>query len=364
MDPWKKLTYSAARRSRAELETVLGAFVRFCRDRRPELVHDLERLVRREDAELSAAMLQGTLPEGVPEALREAFREFLAETRSNRPSGEAESGCKHPPLRDGEWVIFLDSRGRTYLQKIDAGKNFTFHHGAVAFDDLIGRKEGCAVRSTQGARLLVFRPTLKDYLLHMPRHAQVVYPKDSAIMVLWGDLYPGARVLESGLGSGALAMVILRAIGPTGRLVSYEVRKSFIAKARRNIERFLGGPPPNHEIRPEDVARARLEPESFDRVFLDLPSPLDGLPTAAAALRPGGILVTLNPTVLQIQQTVEWLRASDLFGAIEVLENLQRPWHIRGHSVRPAHRMVAHTAFLVVARKILPGQRFIDDHYF
>lgn len=357
-DAWKQLKYKAERRSMVELESILKGFVHFCEINYPQLHEDLKILVECQDPILIQTLSKGTLPSSTSVLLAEAFAEFLERQGiSNTPRSTK-------PLQEGEWVLFLDTRGRTYLQRLASGKNFTFHHGSVSFDDIIGREEGHSIRSTMGAQLLVFRPTLKDYLLKMPRHAQVVYPKDSAMLVLWADLYPGARVLESGLGSGALAMVILRYIGAEGCLLSYEVRKSFIDKARRNIERFFGYSPKNHIIYPEDITRARIEPGYFDRVFLDLPTPQDGLPVASAALRPGGILVSLSPTVPQIQQTVDWLRASDLFAHIEVLENLQRPWHVRGSSVRPAHNMVAHTAFLVIARRIQAGQQYTDEHCF
>lgn len=370
---WERIRYRASRRSSAEIEAFLTILVHEAQ----KMGYDpawLETILELEDADWQAFISGGEMPPGIPES----FQSFLLKFREDWPERQKAMIMEHsslekytppqPPREDrfkaGDWVLFLDSKGRTYLQQLRPGQNFTYHHGSIPFDEVIGKREGSAVRSTKGARLVVFRPTLKDYLLKMPRHAQVVYPKDSAVMAMWGDLFPGARVLESGLGSGALAMVILRAIGPEGKLVSYELRKSFIEKAKRNIRRFLGYEPENHEIYPEDIARARLEPESFDRVFLDLPTPTEGLPVATAALRPGGILVSLSPTMPQIQETVEWLRSSDLYASIEVLELLLRPWHVRGYSVRPAHRMVAHTAFIVVARKMLPGQQFIDDHYF
>ncbi len=360
---WKALEYAAGRRSSAELETYLRAFIAFCRTQGWHDLAALHHLLMADDDVLRGAMRTGQLPPGFAPEIATLWTTFHRLWPAQVDLTEREPSGRRRPFQDGEWVVLVDRKGRSYLTRLEPGKNFTFHLGAVAMDAIIGQREGVAVRTTRGESLLVFRPTLRDYLLHMPRHAQVVYPKDSAIMAMWGDLFPGARVLESGLGSGALAMVILRMIGPDGVLVSYEIRKDFIRRAQRNITRWLGTLPDNHKIHNEDIQQARVEPESFDRVFLDLPTPTVGLAPATAALRPGGILVSLSPTVPQVQQTVEWLRASHLYACIEVIEVLLRPWNIRGHSVRPAHRMVAHTAFIVVARRILPGQQFVDDTY-
>ncbi len=364
---WKELLYEAGRRSRAEVEVFLTAFLGACQAQGWSDLATLRRLVALEDPDLYRAILTGDLPESFPEALRVAWSAFVGGWSGRRddptPAADLATLRRTGALQAGEWVLLVDAKGRHYLTRLEPGQNFTFHLGSVPMDALIGQTEGTAVRSSKGHPLLVFRPTLRDYLLQMPRHAQVVYPKDSAVMAMWGDLYPGARVLESGLGSGALAMVILRAIGPTGRLVSYEIRADFIRRAVRNIERWLGHVPENHEIHNEDIARAQVEPGSFDRAFLDLPTPTEGLPVATGALRPGGILVSISPTVPQVQETVEWLRASNLYGCIEVLEVLLRPWNVKGHSVRPAHFMVAHTAFIVVARRLRPGQTFVDDVY-
>jgi len=360
---WKELMYEAGRRSRAEVELFLTTFLGACQAQGWSDLEALRRLVALEDPDLYRAIVTGRLPESFPEALQVLWSDFVCRWPARRAVSDVAAASRTGPLRAGEWVLLMDAKGRRYLTRLEPGQNFTFHLGSVPMDTLIGQTEGTAVRSSKGHTLLVFRPTLRDYLLQMPRHAQVVYPKDSAVMAMWGDLYPGARVLEAGLGSGALAMVILRAIGPTGRLVSYEIRADFIRRAVRNIERWLGYVPENHEIHHEDIARAQVEPGSFDRVFLDLPTPTDGLAVATGALRPGGILVSISPTVPQVQETVEWLRASNLYGSIEVLEVLVRPWNVRGPSVRPAHFMVAHTAFIVVARRLRPGQTFVDDVY-
>ncbi len=376
----KKLEFLASRRSSAEIEELLKGFLKFIQRKNlltPEIFDDVDSLLQQEDENIRNIFLGGEV-ENVPDVLRYVIQAFLMywknhvrqtiqeqpDTTKPRHVPSVHSARHEHPFVEGEWVVFYDAKGRTYLCQLRSGTQFTFHHGALPLDDVIGKSEGTVFKTNKGAHLVAFRPTLKEYLLKMPRHAQVVYPKDSGVIVLWADLRPGLRVLESGLGSGALALVILKEIGPTGQLVSYEIRHSFIQKAKRNIERYFGYEPENHIIHCEDITRARIESESFDRVFLDLPTPTEGLASASAGLKPGGLLVSISPTIPQIQETVEWLRASHMFVNIEVLENLLRPWHIRGHSVRPAHRMVAHTTFIVVARKILPGQSFRDDSYF
>jgi len=187
----------------------------------------------------------------------------------------------------------------------------------------------------------------------MPRGAQVIYPKDLAVLVLWGDVYPGATVLEAGTGSGALTMTLLRAVGPAGRVISYEIREDFARQAMRNLERFFGGAD-TLTLRAQDIYDG-IPDSPVDRLFLDLPEPWRVAPHAAAALRPGGVWVSYVPTVPQAQQTVETLRAHGGFANLETIEALIRPWNIEGQSVRPAHRMVAHTGFITTARRVQGG---------
>jgi tRNA (adenine57-N1/adenine58-N1)-methyltransferase catalytic subunit len=227
--------------------------------------------------------------------------------------------------------------------------------GRIAHDELLGRAEGGTVRSTRGERFLVLRPTLGEFVLEMPRGAQVVYPKDLGAILIAADLFPGARVLEAGTGSGALTMALVRAVGPEGRVVSYEMREDFARVAERNITRYLGETR-SLVLRRRNLADGILPDDTpADRMVLDLPEPWRMVPEAERALVPGGIFLAYLPTVPQIVQTAETLQAAGTFALIETVEILLRPWNVEGRSVRPAHRMVAHTGFLVTARRVEPG---------
>lgn len=254
------------------------------------------------------------------------------------------------PLAVGEPVLFLDRRGRRYLTTLEPGRVHDLRGGKIPHDSLLGREEGEAVETSRGERVLVLRPTLAEFVLEMPRGAQVIYPKDLAVLLLWGDVYPGATVVEAGTGSGALTMTLLRAVGPAGRVFSYELREEFARQAQRNIARFLGEAG-NLTLRAHDIY-VGIPDGPVDRLFLDLPEPWQVVDHAAAALRPGGVWVSYVPTVPQAQQTVETLQRNGRFALIETIEALIRPWNIDGRSVRPAHRMVAHTGFITAARRI------------
>ncbi|HYM71026.1 MAG TPA: tRNA (adenine-N1)-methyltransferase [bacterium] len=255
-------------------------------------------------------------------------------------------------LRDGEPVVLIDRRGRRYMITLKAGGASDMRGGKIAHDELLGGDEGGTVKSTRGERFLVIRPTLSEFVLEMPRGAQVIYPKDLGAILMLADVFPGARVLEAGTGSGALTMALLRAVGPAGRVVSYEIRDDFARTADRNIHRYLGAAD-TLVTRHQDVYEAILtEDRPLDRIVLDVPEPWRVVPQAAEALVPGGILLAYVPTILQGARAVEVLRASGAFALVEVVEVLLRPWNIDGRSVRPAHRMVAHTAFLIVARRV------------
>ncbi len=261
----------------------------------------------------------------------------------------------HRPFRPGERVLLVDSKARRYLITLVEGGSFSTHAGTVPHADLIGRDEGILVRTSHGARLRAVRPTLRDYILKMPRGAQVVYPKDIGPILILADIFPGARLLEAGVGSGALSMALLRAVGPEGSVVGYEIREDFAARAIKNVDSFLGpGQPYRVEIR--DIYEG-IEESDLDRIVLDLPEPWRVVKHATQALRPGGILVSYVPTIGQVARLREELDGSP-FGLAETLEVLQRTWHVEGQSVRPDHRMVAHTGFLTAARLLdpdLPG---------
>lgn len=250
------------------------------------------------------------------------------------------------PLAAGERVLLLDHKGRRYLVTLVEGGEFHAHTGYVPHDEIIGGEEGTTVRSTRGAAYQVLRPTLADFVLKMPRGAQVIYPKDLGPLLVLADVFPGARVLESGLGSGALSTTLLRA---GAEVFGYELRPDFAARARANVLGFLG-----EEVEDRFHVEVRdcyegIDVGELDRVVLDLPEPWQVVKHAAQALRPGGILVAYTPSILQATQLREAL-AGGAFAMAETLEVLNRTWHIQGQSVRPDHRMVAHTGFLTHAR--------------
>jgi tRNA (adenine57-N1/adenine58-N1)-methyltransferase len=259
------------------------------------------------------------------------------------------------PFRPGERVLLIDSKARRYLIILVEGGSFSTHAGTLPHADLIGQDEGILVRTSHGARLRAVRPTLSDYILKMPRGAQVIYPKDIGPILMLADVFPGARLLEAGVGSGALSMALLRAVGSEGSVLGYEIREDFAARAVKNVESFLGPDQP-YRVEIRDAYEGIGESE-LDRIVLDLPEPWRVVKHATVALRPGGILVSYLPTIGQVARLREELDGSP-FGLAETLEVLQRTWHVEGQSVRPDHRMVAHTGFLTAARLLdsdLPG---------
>ena len=254
----------------------------------------------------------------------------------------------------GDRVQLTDPKGRLHTVVLEPGKQFHTHRGAIAHDDLIGAPEGSVVHSTANTGYLAFRPLLADFVLSMPRGAQVIYPKDAAQIVGFGDVGPGMRVLEAGAGSGALTCSLLRAVGAEGSVTSYERREDFADVARGNVGAFFGEVPANWSLRLGDLAEHPAD-EVVDRVVLDMLEPWAVLPTVAAALRPGGVLVGYVATVTQLSTYVEALRAQGVWTEPHAWESLHRPWHAVGLAVRPEHRMVAHTAFLVTARRLAEG---------
>jgi tRNA (adenine57-N1/adenine58-N1)-methyltransferase len=254
-------------------------------------------------------------------------------------------------LRAAERIVLVDSRGRQYLVDLVEGGSFHSHTGVVAHGDLIGRPEGTTVRSTTGARYTAMRPTLAEYVLRMPRGAQVVYPKDLGPIVMYADVYPGASVIEAGTGSGALTIALCRAVGSQGRVVSFEARDEHHVRARDNIEAFFGKVPDQLVLRSGDVAEVGIEDGRFDRCVLDVPEPWVPLPALRAVLEPGAVLCTYLPTTIQLQQLVVAL-PDEGFLHIESFETLRRTWHVGDRSVRPDHRMVGHTGFVSIARRL------------
>jgi tRNA (adenine57-N1/adenine58-N1)-methyltransferase len=254
----------------------------------------------------------------------------------------------------GDRVQLTDPKGRLHTVTLEPGKQFHTHRGAIAHDDLIGAVEGSVVFATSGTGYLALRPLLTDYVLSMPRGAAVIYPKDSAQIIAQGDIHPGAAVLEAGAGSGALTCSLLRAVGPTGRVISYERRQDHLEHALRNVETFFGKSPDNWDLRHGDLADHPAV-EVVDRVILDMLAPWDVLESVGAALRPGGVLVGYVATTTQLSRLVEALRADSGYTEPHAWECLLRSWHVLGLAVRPDHKMQGHTAFLVTARRLAPG---------
>lgn len=260
-------------------------------------------------------------------------------------------------LKPGDRVVLHDSSGRRYRALLAPGQTLSLHSGAVKHDDLIGLPEGSVVTTHQGARLLVLRPTFAESVVDRRRTAQPIYPKDLGLVLVRADIHPGARVLEAGAGTGALTAALARAAGPEGLVVAYEIRADFLEAARAAVAEHLGSSPAQVELRLGDVYEDAV-PGEFDRVCLDLPEPWRALPQVAPALRPGGVLFSLSPNVSQVDRLATALRALGGFGLIETFELLERGWTIRGRSLRPAHRMVAHTAFLTFARRLAGSEVF------
>lgn len=278
------------------------------------------------------------------------------------------------PFQPGDQVQLTDEKGRRHRLVLTAGRSFHTHRGSIAHDDLIGLEEGSVVRASGGTHYVALRPLLADYTLSMSRGATVIYPKDAAQIVALADIYPGARVLEAGAGSGALSCWLLRAIGSDGELVSYERRADFADVARANVEAYFGGPHPAWRLvtgelpaRPGGAdnasaagggggdAGADLAPASFDRVVLDMLAPWEYAGSVADFLAPGGLVCCYVATTTQLSRVVEILRSHGGFTEPAAWESMQRGWHVEGLAVRPDHRMIGHTGFLVTARRLAPG---------
>jgi tRNA (adenine57-N1/adenine58-N1)-methyltransferase catalytic subunit len=256
------------------------------------------------------------------------------------------------PFRPGDRVQLTDPKGRRYTLTLEEGGQYHTHRGGLAHDDLIGKPEGSVVISPVGTPYLALRPLLADYVLSMPRGAQVIYPKDAAQILMWGDVFPGARVLEAGAGSGALTCSLLQAVGPQGSVVSYEIRADHLEHAERNVQRFFGEVPPNWTVHLGDLKDHVGE---VDRAVLDMLAPWEVLDAVSRALIPGGVLVGYVATTTQLSRLVEALREQQCWTEPQAWEALVRPWHVVGLAVRPEHRMQGHTAFLVTARRLAEG---------
>jgi tRNA (adenine57-N1/adenine58-N1)-methyltransferase len=264
------------------------------------------------------------------------------------------SGVRLGPLAAGERITLTDSKGRRHSVVLAVGGQFHTTKGSISHNDLISQPEGVVVSSTGGAPFLAMRPLLHEFTVSMPRGAAVIYPKDAAQILMYADIFPGARVLEAGAGSGALTCSLLRVIGPGGHLISYERREDFADLARRNVEGFFGVSPPNWELRVGDLVGS-LDGEPLDRVVLDMLAPWECVASLAEVLVPGGVLCAYVTTTTQLAQTVETLRVHAGFTEPEATESLVRAWHVEGLAVRPRHNMVGHTGFVIIARRMAPG---------
>lgn len=260
------------------------------------------------------------------------------------------------PFQDGEQALLIDQRGKRHLVFLRKSETFHGDRGWVAHDAILGRPEGTWVRSSLGMRYLAVRPTLAEFVLEMPRGAQVIYPKDLAMILFWADVYPGARVLEAGTGSAALTLALLRSVGPEGHVVTYEQREEFARRAVANIH-MRAGEVSNLTVRLGPIEEGIADEAPVDRVVLDLPEPWRLVALIAPRLRPGGIFLSYVPTIIQAQQTVDTLQHDRHWALVETFETLLRPWNIEGPSVRPFHRMVAHTGFITVARRVVPEEQ-------
>lgn len=262
------------------------------------------------------------------------------------------------PFREGDRVQLTDPKNRLHTIVLGAGREFHTHRGWFSHDDLIGQPEGSVVFSTAGIGFVAFRPLLADHVLSMPRGAAVIYPKDAGQIVAMADIFPGARVVEAGVGSGALTMSLLRAVGDGGELHSIERREEFSDIARGNVENFFGGPHPAWHLHVGDFAdrvAEVAEPGTVDRIVLDMLAPWENVDAAAKALRPGGVFIAYIATTTQLSRVAEELRADGRFTEPQAWESMVRTWHLEGLAVRPDHRMIGHTGFLLQSRRLADG---------
>lgn len=262
------------------------------------------------------------------------------------------------PFRLGDQVQLTDPKGRLNTVTLHEGGSFHSHRGALAHEELIGRPDGSVVENSAGVAYLALRPLLTDFVMSMPRGAAIIYPKDAAQILGVADIFPGAHVIEAGVGSGALSMWLLRAIGPEGHLYSFERREEFADIARGNVETFSGGAVPNWSITLGDLQEqlpSTVAAGGADRAVLDMLAPWECLDVVADALAPGGVLLCYVATVTQLSRVAEALRDTERFTEPDAHETMVRGWHLDGLAVRPDHRMVAHTGFLITARRLADG---------
>ncbi|KRC51079.1 SAM-dependent methyltransferase [Leifsonia sp. Root227] len=262
------------------------------------------------------------------------------------------------PFRAGDRVQLTGPKGKLNTITLEPGKVFHTHRGILEHDAIIGLPDGSVVSNNVGVEHLALRPLLSDFVMSMPRGAAIIYPKDAAQILSLADIFPGANVVEAGVGSGALSLWLLRAIGPRGTLRSFERRDEFADVARANAATFLGHDPENWTVTVGDLQDAlpeAVEEQSVDRVVLDMLAPWECLDEVTAALKPGGVLLCYIATVTQLSRVAEAIRASGDYTHPQSSETMVRGWHVEGLAVRPDHRMIGHTGFLITARRLAPG---------
>ena len=253
-----------------------------------------------------------------------------------------------PRFRTGEWVLLSAQKGKKWLVRVGEGP-FSCHIGTIQMQDVVDREEGDCIETSKGAKLFLFRPALEDYIFSMNRKTQIIYPKDLGAIIFYGDIRPGDFILESGIGSGALTLALLRALCGRGMLVSVEKRPEFAAAARENIRRFFGEDPANHQVVVADIQDFHMA-GCVDRVFLDLPEPWHAVASVSRIMRDGALLVSLSPNVGQVQLMYKELKSNG-FASIVNFELIKRDWMVDERRARPVDRMVAHTGFITVAKK-------------
>jgi tRNA (adenine57-N1/adenine58-N1)-methyltransferase len=261
-------------------------------------------------------------------------------------------------FKAGDKVQLTGPKGRLNTITLVKGGAFGTHRGDLKHDDIIGKADGSVVATQNGVEYLALKPLMNDFVLSMPRGAAIIYPKDAAQILVEGDIFPGAVVVEAGVGSGALSMYLLRAIGDSGELHSFERRSEFAEIAAGNVKSQLGSNPKNWKIHLGDLQEQlpkKLKPQSVDRVVLDMLAPWECIDECATALAPGGLIIVYVATATQLSRVAEDLRSSRLFTEPNAFEALVRPWHLQGLAVRPEHRMISHTGFLLTARRLAPG---------
>ncbi len=257
----------------------------------------------------------------------------------------------HREFREGDLIVLYDlAKNKPYLQKLAENGKFMTHRGIIEHSNVLGKEEGETVLTNTGREFFIFRPTLNEFIKKMGRKSAIMHPKDIGTALMWADIYPGLKVVEAGSGSGALLLALVRAVGEKGEVISYDVREDLQEVARKNISRFLGEVP-NISFKIKDIY-AGIDEQDVDRVILDLPTPWEAINTLKKSLRPGGIVLAYLPTIIQSEKFVKALESEGSFCLIETMELFLRPWNIEGLSVRPQHRMIGHTGFITVARKI------------